>query len=109
MRRVSYASFYFGFTVSTQFRKRIFLCFVILAIALAALYALDVFRLSNASGPSSAKATLLPKVIVKEAASTEVAQSVLFTSTIQAKRSLELYAQVEEKITQLNFKDQQQV
>ncbi len=109
MRRVSYASFVFGFTVTTHFKKRIFLCFVILAIALAALFALDVFRLSNASGPSNVKATLLPKVIVKEASSTEVAQSVLFTSTIQAKRSLELYAQVEEKITQLNFKAQQQV
>lgn len=95
--------------MSSHLRKRVFLSVVILLIALAALLALDFFRSGNASGPSNTRATLVPKVIVKKAASTEVAQSVLFTSTIQAQRSLELYAQVDEKITQLNFKAQQQV
>ncbi len=92
-----------------HFGKRFVLFLAIIAIGWAVLIGLDFFRSSNASGISGTRAAIVPKVIVTPAATTKVAQSVQFTSTIQAQQSLELYAQVDEKITELNFKAQQQV
>lgn len=96
-------------TVISPTFKRFSLVLLLLAFAGVALFALDVMEAGNASGPSASRASLLPKVIVKEAVNASVGQSVMFTSTVQAQRSLELYAQVEERTTSINFKAQQRV